>query len=445
MSQDIRPADIKSVAVIGGGTMGSGIAAACAAAGRDVLLLEANEALAEKAKARVESLAADDAETALFRDKVAVGTLATDGARLAAADWICEAVIETLDAKKAVLAAIEPLRRDGSIVTTNTSGIPLSAIVAGEPERLKRDMLVTHFFNPVRVMRLLEIVTGPDTRADARETLGGFLRDVLKKGLVSAKDTPNFIGNRIGLYFILSGLHLGAQHRARGMRIDRIDALLGAPVGFPGTALYGLVDLIGLDVVSSIAKNLAETLPEGDAGRAFASLPAAEAAMLARGQLGRKSGGGFYRMQKAADGSKLKEVFDPEAAGGAGSWGPSSKIELDGDSAALETLFFAETADGALVRDVLGGTLLYAADLVPEISDDIVNVDRAMRWGFNWAKGPFELLDRIGPQRVIDRLAGEGRPLPRMLAVLQKAGTARFYDGATCLGTDGRMHPMPAE
>lgn len=242
MSQDIRPAEIKSVAVIGGGTMGSGIAAACAAAGRDVLLLEANETLAEKAKARVESLAADDAEKALFRDRVAVGTLAKDGARLAAADWICEAVIETLDAKKAVLAAIEPLRRDGSIVSTNTSGIPPSAIVAGEPGRLRRDMLVTHFFNPVRVMRLLEIVTGPDTRAEAREALGGFLRDVLKKGLVSAKDTPNFIGNRIGLYFILSGLHLGATHRAAGLSIDRIDALLGAPVGFPGTALYGLVD-----------------------------------------------------------------------------------------------------------------------------------------------------------------------------------------------------------
>ncbi|MBK5958998.1 hypothetical protein CCR97_12380 [Rhodoplanes elegans] len=433
--------DIKSVAVIGGGTMGSGIAAACAAAGCDVLILEANEGFAAAAKGRVEALAADDAEKALFRDKVAVGTMDKDVGRIAACDWICEAVIESLPAKKAVLAAIEPVRRDGSVVSTNTSGIPLSAIVAGEPERLKRDMLVTHFFNPVRVMRLLEIVTGPETRADAREKLGAFLRGGLKKGLVTAKDTPNFIGNRIGLYFILSGLHLGAKHRAAGTSIDRIDALLGAPVGFPGTALYGLVDLIGLDVVSSIAKNLAETLPAGDAGRPTASLPAAEAAMLARGQLGRKSGGGFYRMQKAADGAKLKEVFDPEA----GTWGPSTKIKLDGASAALETVFFAENADGALVRDVLGGTLLYAADLVPQISDDIVNVDRAMRWGFAWAKGPFELIDRIGAQRLIDWLAREGRPLPHMLAVLQKAGASRFYDGDRYLGTDGDLHPVPAE
>nr|WP_170149669.1 3-hydroxyacyl-CoA dehydrogenase family protein [Rhodoplanes roseus] len=441
MTTETSAAGIRSVAVIGGGTMGSGIAAACAAAGCDVLLLEATDAFAEKAKARVEALAANDTEATLFREKVAVGTMAKDVSRLAAVDWICEAVIETLDAKRAVLAAIEPVRRDGSIVSTNTSGIPLSAIVDGQPERLKRDMLVTHFFNPVRVMRLLEIVTGPDTRTDARDSLAGFLHDALGKGIVTAKDTPNFIGNRIGLYFILSALHHGAAHRAAGTSIDRIDALLGAPVGFPGTALYGLVDLIGLDVIDSIAKNLAETLPAGDAGRAYASLPAAEAAMLARGQLGRKSGGGFYRMQKATDGSKRKEVFDPEA----GSWGPSTKIKLEGDSTALETVFFADTPDGALVRDVLGGTLLYAAGLVPDISDDIVNVDRAMRWGFAWAKGPFELLDRIGPKRVIAWLARDGRPLPRMLAVLQDAGAERFYDGDRYLGADGHLHAVPPE
>jgi 3-hydroxyacyl-CoA dehydrogenase len=433
--------DIKSVAVIGGGTMGSGIAAACAAAGRDVLLLEASDVLADKAKARVDALAADDAERALFRDKVAVGTMARDLPRLAACDWICEAVIETLDAKRAVLAAIEPVRRDGSIVSTNTSGIPLRAIVDGQPARLKRDMLVTHFFNPVRVMRLLEIVTGPDTRADARDSLSAFLRGTLGKGLVTAKDTPNFIGNRIGLYFILSGLHAGASHRAAGVDIARIDALLGAPVGFPGTALYGLVDLIGLDVIDSIAKNLAATLPEGDAGRAVASLPAAERRMAERGQLGRKSGGGFYRMQKAADGSKLKEIFDPEAE----IWGAARKIALGPDAADLAGLFFADTPDGALLRDVLGATLLYAADLVPDISDDIVNVDRAMRWGFAWSKGPFELIDRIGPVRLIARLRGEGRPVPRMLAVLEKAGAESFYGAGGALGPDGQVHPLPPE
>lgn len=441
MSQDTRPADIRSVAVIGGGTMGSGIAAACAAAGRDVLLLEANDALAEKAKARVEALAANDAEKTLFRDKVSVGTMAKDISRLAACDWICEAVIETLEAKRAVLSAIEPVRRDGSIVSTNTSGIPLRAIVETAPARLKRDMLVTHFFNPVRVMRLLEIVTGPDTRTEARDSLSVFLRDALGKGLVTAKDTPNFIGNRIGLFFILTGLHAGAGHRAKGLGIERIDALLGAPVGFPGTALYGLVDLIGLDVIDSIARNLAATLPEGDAGRAVASLPAAERRMAERGQLGRKSGGGFYRMQKAADGSKLKEIFDPEA----GTWGAARKVALGPDAGDLATLFFAGTPDGALLRDVLGATLVYAADLVPDISDDIVNVDRAMRWGFAWGKGPFELLDRIGPRHVIDWLRREGRPVPRMLAVLEKAGAESFYGAGGALGPDGQVRPLPPE
>ncbi|NVO16805.1 MAG: 3-hydroxyacyl-CoA dehydrogenase family protein [Rhodoplanes sp.] len=441
MSQDIRPADIRSVAVIGGGTMGSGIAAACAAAGRDVLLLEASDALADKAKVRVDALAANDAERSLFRDKIAVGTMERDLPRLSACDWICEAVIETLEAKRAVLSAIEPVRRDGSIVSTNTSGIPLRAIVEDAPARLKRDMLVTHFFNPVRVMRLLEIVTGPDTRPDACETLSAFLRGKLGKGLVTAKDTPNFIGNRIGLYFILSGLHAGAGHRAAGVDIARIDALLGAPVGFPGTALYGLVDLIGLDVIDSIARNLAATLPEGDPGRAVASLPAAERRMAERGQHGRKSGGGFYRMQKAADGSKLKEIFDPEAE----TWNAARKVALGPDSADLATLFFADTPDGALLRDVLGGTLVYAADLVPDISDDIVNVDRAMRWGFAWGKGPFELIDSIGPARLIARLRQEGRPVPHMLAVLEKAGAKSFYDAQGYLGIDGRVRPLPPE
>ncbi|RAI32187.1 3-hydroxyacyl-CoA dehydrogenase family protein [Rhodoplanes serenus] len=431
--------DIRSVAVIGGGTMGSGIAAACVAAGRDVLLLEADAALADKARARVVGLAADDTEAALFRDKLTVGTLAADAPRLAACDWICEAVIETLDAKRAVLAAIEPVRRDGSIVSTNTSGIPLRALVDGMPARLARDMLVTHFFNPVRVMRLVEIVTGPDTRAAVRDAITGFLGGVLGKGLVAAKDTPNFIANRIGLFFILTGLHGGATARARGLGLARADALLGAPIGLPATALYGLVDLIGLDVINAIAANLAATLPVGDAGRAVASLPPAERAMVERGQLGRKSGGGYWRVRKTADGAKLKEVFDPDAA----TWSAAPSVSLGAEAADLATLFFAETPDGALVRDVLGATLLYAADLVPDIADDVVAVDRAMRWGYAWGAGPFELIDRIGPARLTAHLRRDGRPLPRMLAVLEHAGAARFYDDGGVLGPDGRRHPLP--
>jgi 3-hydroxyacyl-CoA dehydrogenase len=433
--------DIQHVAVIGGGTMGSGIAAACAAVNRDVVLLEASADLAQRAFGRVCALAKDDAERALFEERVRVGSLNGDLPLIARCDWICEAVVEDLATKRSILARVEEVRRDRSIVSTNTSGIPLRAIIEDMPARLRGDMLVTHFFNPVRVMRLLEIVACDDTRPEARDDLVRFLRTELGKGIVQANDTPNFIGNRIGLFFILSGLHLAGRYRAAGMSVETIDALLGPPIGLPATALYGLTDLIGLDVVASIARNLAATLPAGDTGHAFACLPAPEQRLVARGQFGRKSGGGYYRVRKAADGGKLKDVFRLESD----SWQPAGPARLGACHAEIETLFFGDDAAGSLVRDVLGGTLIYAADLVPEIAGDIVNVDRAMRWGFAWRHGPFELIDRIGPAKLIALLRHEGRTLPRMLALLERAGASGFYANGTFLGTDGCMHPLPPE
>ena len=217
--------------------------------------------------------------------------------------------------------------------------------------------------------------------------------------------------------------------------------MLGKPIGLPPTALFGLADLIGLDVLDAIARNLDATLPDGDAGRAFARLPEIEGAMKERGQLGRKSGGGNYRVRKDAEGNKVKETFDPVA----GQWQPSKTVTLDAAHADLATLFFADDELGELVRAVLGGTLEYAADLVPEISNDIVNVDRALRWGFAWQWGPFELIDRIGPTRFIEHIRAHGRPLPKMLAVLEKAGAAKFYEADTYLGTDGLRHQIVPE
>lgn len=433
--------DIKSITVIGGGTMGSGIAAACAAADRDVLVLEATRDLAEAARKRVQALAADADEAARFAARLTVGTFTDDLGLIADSDWICEAVIEKLEVKRDLLRRIEPIRREGSIVSTNTSGIPLHDILEGAPARQRRDTLVTHFFNPVRLMRLIEIVASDDTRPEAHDTLVHFVHDTLGKGVVDAKDTPNFIGNRIGCFWILAGLHKAMAHRAGGLSIETIDALMGAPVGIPSTGLYGLADLIGLDVMDSIARNLAATLPEGDAGRAFASLPAAEAAMVARGQLGRKTGGGYYRMKKTPDGGKLKEVYDSTTD----TWGPAQRVTLSPAHADLASLMFADDAEGRFAWDLLGETLCYAADLVPEISDDLVSIDRALRWGFAWARGPFELLDRIGPAKVIARLKAEGRPVPHMLAVLEQAGVATFYDGDTFLTADGTRAPIAPE
>ncbi|WP_142846143.1 3-hydroxyacyl-CoA dehydrogenase family protein [Telmatospirillum sp. J64-1] len=434
---------ISSVAVIGGGTMGNGIAAASAAAGCEVLLLDIDQARVEKALEKALSTAQDDAERAALAGKIQIGTIDADLSKIADYDWVCEAIIEDLAAKRDLFAKIEKLRRDGSVVSTNTSGIPLRAITEGFPERLKRDMVVTHFFNPVRVMRLLEIVPGVETTPDVLEAMAAFGRDKLGKGVVYAKDTVNFIGNRIGCFWMLSGLHKAKPYLKDGLSMESIDALMGKPVGLPSTGLYGLIDLIGLDVMDFVGKNLSVNLPEGDVGHAFTSFPADEQAMLERKQLGRKTGGGFYRVTKTEDGGKLKETFDLTT----GTWREAQAVTLAEGHTDAASLFFGSDAESRFTWDLMGGTLLYAADLVPEISDDVVNVDRAMRWGFAWKKGPFELLDAVGPAKVIAKLKAEGKALPKMLAVLEKAGAGSFYrnGGAEYLGTDGQWHATPAE
>lgn len=431
--------DIRSVAVIGGGTMGSGIAAAAAAQGRAVTILEYDEARAAKARERTLAAAKDDAERAAIALRLEVLTLDQGDAALAGADWLCEAIIEDLEAKRALFRRIGPLRKPGSVISTNTSGIPLAAISAGFPERFRRDLVVTHFFNPVRVMRLLEIVPGADTDLAVVEALAGFCRDVLGKGVVHAKDTVNFIANRIGCFWMLSGLHKAKPYLEQGLTPEEIDALMGEPVGLPSTGLYGLIDLIGLDVMDFVGRNLADNLPDGDVGLSYTAFPDAELALLRRGQLGRKSGGGFYRVVKGDDGSKRKEIFDL-AADSWRDWKPAATQAID-----AADLLFSDGPSGRFAWDLLGETLLYAADLVPEIADDPVNIDRAMRWGFNWKRGPFELLDHLGPERVIARLEGLGRPLPRLLAVLKDSGASSFYRDGRYLGCDGTYHPVPAE
>jgi len=434
--------EINSVAVLGGGTMGAGIAGLCAQRDCKVLLLDVSTEAAEAALERIVSgrpPAVDDPEKA---DNITLGTLEDDLEKIADYDWICEAVIEDLDTKRALMERLEPLRRDGSVVTTNTSGIPLNAITEGMPERLRRDIAVTHFFNPVKIMRLMELVPDTDTTDDVIDVLAGFCGGVLGKGVVHAKDTVNFIGNRIGCFWMLMGLHRAKEALDDGLAMETIDALMSSPVGLPPTGLYGLIDLIGLDVMDFVGKNLAINLPDGDAGTSFTSFPATEQAMFERGQLGRKSGGGFYKVTKLDDGSKLKEVYDLTA----GDWRNATETVLEDAHSGLDVLF-SDDPEGRFCWAIMGGTLAYAAGLVPEISDDVVNVDRAMRWGFAWKQGPFKMLDALGPARVIERIEADGSQVPTMLAVLRDAGVESFYrnDGTEFLGLDGSYRPVPPE
>ncbi|HZA67189.1 MAG TPA: 3-hydroxyacyl-CoA dehydrogenase family protein [Geminicoccaceae bacterium] len=435
----IRP--IESVAVLGAGTMGSGIAALCAQTGCRVLLLDVSTDAAERALARMVEGRAPMLDDPARAELITAGSFDRNLADAGACDWICEAIIEDLATKRALFERLEAVRRDGTIVSSNTSGIPLRAITEGLPERLRRAIAVTHFFNPVKVMKLVELVLGADTAPDVLATFEAFLGERLGKGVVHAKDTVNFIGNRIGCFWMLAGLHGAAPARAAGLTTERLDALLSAPLGIPATGLYGLIDLVGLDVLEFVARNLAANLPARDPGRAFVRLPAAEQAMLERGQVGRKAGGGFYRLRAQDDGSRKKETFDPSA----GTWRDTAPIELAPEHRQAASLLFAGDAAGRFVWEVMGGTLCYAAGLIPEIADDVVNVDRAMRWGFNWENGPFELLDAVGPERVVARLEDERAPLPTMLQVLRDSGAERLYrdDGRAYLGLDGAFHPTP--
>lgn len=425
---------IESVAVLGCGTMGAGIAAASAAAGCRVLMLDLTREAAEKG---AELVAEED------RDLVTIGTFDEDLDLIADYDWVCEAIVEDLATKQELFAKVEPIRRDGSVISSNTSGIPLSAISEGASDRFKADVAITHFFNPVKVMKLFELVPGEETSSEVLEAFSCFGTEKLSKGVVNAKDTVNFIGNRIGCFFMLSGLHLAKPFLFNGMTQESIDAVLGQPVGLPPTGLYGLIDLIGLDVMELVGKNLAVNLPADDVGRAYTELPEVEQAMHDRGQLGRKVGGGFARMTKLDDGTKLKESFDLLAQ----EWREAKPPEVSNLSGDLGAVVFDDSIEGELAWQVFGGTLRYAADLIPEIADDVVNIDRAIRWGFNWAKGPFEMLDHLGPARVIERIEAEGGEVPAMLAVLRDAGVQTFYrnDGAEFLGLDGAYHPTPAE
>ncbi|NNE95366.1 MAG: hypothetical protein HKN24_05005 [Acidimicrobiales bacterium] len=419
---------IESVAVIGCGTMGAGIAAASAAAGCRVLMLDLTPEAVERGLEQV-----DDEH----RHLIDTGTIDGDLDKIAAYDWVCEAVVEDLDIKRDLFSRVEEVRSPGSVVSSNTSGIPLRSILDGMPDRLRADMAITHFFNPVRVMKLFELVPGSDTSPDVIEAFARFGETSLSKGVVRAKDTVNFIGNRIGCFFMLAGLHRAKPYLESGMSQETIDAVLGQPIGLPPTGLYGLIDLIGLDVMDLVGKNLAVNLPPGDPGHRFTSFPAAEQGMLERGQLGRKSRqlGGFSRVRKEPDGSKTKETFDLRTQ----EWRAVQPPDLDGVSTDLGGVLFQDTEQGRMAWDIFGGALCYAADLVPEIADDIANVDNAIRWGFNWQLGPFEMLDHLGPDRVLERVEQQGLAVPTMLAVLADSDVDTFYSGPT----DDRLMLMP--
>ncbi len=424
--------EIRTAAVIGAGTMGSGIAAHIANAGVPVLLLDIvpegaadRSALARGAVARL--LKADPAP---FMSRAAArlvepGNLEDDLARLAEADWIVEAVVEDPRVKRDLYARIAAAKRPGAIVSSNTSTIPLKALVKDLSPEFRAGFLITHFFNPPRYMRLLEVVAGPDTRDEAVEAVRAFADLRLGKGVVMARDTPGFVANRIGVYWLQTAINAAFD---LGLTVEEADAVMGRPLGFPKTGVFGLLDLVGIDLVPAIARSLLATLPPDDPYRAAYRDHPLITRMIADGCTGRKGKGGFYRPARH-DGARVKESID--LAGGG--YARSEQPRLDAVEAAKRggprALLEHPDRAGQYAWRVLSATLAYAAALAPQIADDIAAVDQAMRLGYNWQQGPFELIDRLGADRLAARLEAEGRAVPPLLQAARAGGFYRVEHG----------------
>ncbi|EJU10360.1 3-hydroxyacyl-CoA dehydrogenase [Sphingomonas sp. LH128] len=416
---------IKKVCVIGAGTMGAGIAAQVANAGVPVLLLDivpkdgANRnAVAEGAVAKMLKT-----EPAPFMSKAAAKLVETGNIedhleKIAECDWVIEAVIERLDIKQGLYAKLEAVKREGTAVSSNTSTIPLAQLVDGRSEAFKRDFLITHFFNPPRYMRLLEIVTGPDTDAGVAAKVEQFADVAMGKTVVKAKDTPGFIANRIGTYWIQLGLNAAFD---QGLSVELADAVAGKPMGVPKTGIFGLVDLVGIDLMPHLQASLTSTLPKDDPYHAIARSHPLIEKMIADGYTGRKGKGGFYRLNKEM--GRRKETIDlatGEYRETIRAAGPSGKAGRGDLRALVET----KGPIGEYAWAVLGGTLAYAASLVPSAADDVVAIDDAMKLGYNWKAGPFEMIDKLGTAWLAQRLESEGKPVPEILKV---AGDRPFY------------------
>src|SRR5215470_8955446 len=381
---------IHSVAVLGAGTMGAQIAAHFANTGLHVLLLDVTVELARDGLKRARALKPDPFFTSDTAALITTGGLDSDLHRVADVDWILEVVVEQIDIKRALVEKIEAVRRPGTIVTSNTSGIPIHAIAEGRGAEFRRHWLGTHFFNPPRYLPL-------------------------GKGVVVAKDTPNFIANRIGLYGLIRIL---CTLEAGAFTIEDIDAITGPALGRPKSATFRTLDIAGLDVVGHVVRNLTTQLPPDEA-RQFALPPFVEK-LIATGSIGEKSGQGFYKRQKTGGATEIL-TLDP----GTLAYRPRQSSRLPALDAArsiedvaerTKTLFLGRDNVGAFLRSTLGPLLLYTAQVAPDIAHSIDDVDRAMRWGFGWDLGPFEIWDAIGIREVLDATATAASDAPPLVA-----------------------------
>jgi 3-hydroxyacyl-CoA dehydrogenase len=444
----VKP-DIHKLVVLGAGTMGAQIAAHAAAYGLDVVLLDIvppgaadRSALAKKALEGLRKLRPSPLHLAEHTALIRPGNLEDDLGQLKDADWVFEAVLEDLEIKRQLFAKVAPLAKKTAVVTSNTSGLGIAAMTAHLPAEFRKRFLGTHFFNPPRYLKLLETIPGPETDPELLQAMEVFCDRVLGKGVVRCKDTPNFIGNRIGSY------GLGVVFQAMmdlDLTIEDVDTLTGPAIGRPKSATFRTCDIAGVDVCVKVSSNLYDAVPN-DPERAVFRYPDFMKVMLERKWLGEKTGIGFYKR----DGKEIltldwktlehrerrkPKIASLEAAQNVAEIGPRLQQILAGKDTAAQFLWRA-----------LASTSLYAASLVPEISDDIVSVDHAMEWGYGWGMGPFRTMDAVGVEALVSRARGEGRTIPPLLEKLLASGRKSFYEekdgAATMFGPTGVV-PVP--
>ena len=444
---------IEKAVVLGAGTMGSRIAAHFANAGLPCVLLDIvppnlppDAPPAERNKiVRAGLEAAKKSKPAAFftaslADKIAIGNFEDDLARCAEADWIIEVVAENLEIKRKLLARVAPFRKAGAIVTTNTSGLPVRLIAEGMSEEFQQHWAGTHFFNPPRYLKLVEVIPGPKTSPEVVATLSEFCDRRLGKGVVIAKDTPNFIANRIGTFSMLNALHLMGT---LGMTVEEVDACTGPAVGWPKSATFRTADIVGLDVLVHVVKNIYETAPN-DESRERYKVPEIVEDMVKRGWLGDKTGQGFYKKVRGAGEKEILALdvktmeYHPRQKAKFASLEMGKAIEDTRERLRALVGPLLEGQKGDKAQQFIWGGLsemcLYAARRVPEISDSIVDVDRAMRWGFGWELGPFEMMDAIGVKAFAAQVQKESRTIPPVIEKVLSSGRKGFYEserGAT--------------
>jgi len=432
---------IEKAGVLGAGTMGARIAAHLANAGVSCFLLDIVPADAGTGEDRNRIVragleAAKKARPAAFFRPGAAALVRTGNfedhiAWCAEADWIIEAVAENLEIKRKLFERVEQHRRPGTLVSTNTSGLPIRLIAEGRSADFQQHWCGTHFFNPPRYMKLVELIPGPQTKPEALATLGDFCDHRLGKGVVVAKDTPNFIANRIGTYSMLNVLRL---MREMEMTIEEIDACTGPAVGWPRSATFRTADIVGLDVLAHVVRNIYETAPD-DESREVYRVPALVEEMMKRGWLGEKTGGGFYKKARGGGGEKEILTLDwPKMDYRPRQKAKFASIEqgkgIEDTRERLRALLAAGDKASKFLWASVSEMCSYAARRVPEIADRVVDVDRAMKWGFAWELGPFEIWDAMGVGAAAERLASEKRPVPGPVEKLLAAGKKSFYEAA---------------